>query len=200
MSETSICCLPYPPDWGLNPQPKYVPWPGIEPETLRCPDNTLTNRANQAGLINFYLCYYGFSRISENKQTKEQNGMWWPFLCAFKYGTDTPSTLHSQMQCFISFSFTATFQGIKEHPELSSSAKFWASRPPRHRCFVPKPVHSPRLPGPCAPCGRKGSDLSWISPWHLKERTCIHAHEHDQWTETTGGGGRERSMGKRRHM
>ena len=24
------------PDWGLNPQPRYVPWPGIKPATFWC--------------------------------------------------------------------------------------------------------------------------------------------------------------------
>ena len=70
--ETSICCLQYMPDPGLNLQPMCVLWLGIELTTFWCLDNAPTNWATWPGLnvitfkgtmglfINQYLKYSYF--------------------------------------------------------------------------------------------------------------------------------------------
>ena len=54
------------PDWGSNPQPRCVPWPGIKSSTSRLQDNVPTNWAtlarargvlNNKLMLNFIKCF-----------------------------------------------------------------------------------------------------------------------------------------------
>ena len=53
--DTSICCLPYAPQQGLNPQPRCVSWPGLNPQPFGVQDNTPTNWATWPGLWVLFL-------------------------------------------------------------------------------------------------------------------------------------------------
>ena len=47
--ETLIHCLPYVLEQGTNPQPRYVPWPGIQLQPFGMWDNAPTNWPTQPG-------------------------------------------------------------------------------------------------------------------------------------------------------
>ena len=49
--EASIHCLPNQPGQGLNTQPRYVSWPGIEPTTFQLQDDAPTKWATPARTV-----------------------------------------------------------------------------------------------------------------------------------------------------
>ena len=54
---------------GLNPQPSYVPWPGIEPSAVGVQDDALANRATWPSLFCYFFSYLAlYLRHSENKE------------------------------------------------------------------------------------------------------------------------------------
>ena len=67
--ETSICCLPHPPQTGINPQPRYVPWPGMNLQPFGVHDEAPTNWANQPGLGRPFLKWKCKRKVF---QTREQ--------------------------------------------------------------------------------------------------------------------------------
>ena len=52
--ETSIGCLLLRANWGLNPQPGHVPWPGIKPKTFqsRKQHSHQLSHTSQEGMVN----------------------------------------------------------------------------------------------------------------------------------------------------
>ena len=66
--ETSTGCLLHTPSWGPGPQPRHVPWPGIEPVTFRFTGQHSIHWATPARAI--FIVYYSCACIKRNVSAK----------------------------------------------------------------------------------------------------------------------------------
>ena len=73
-------------DWGLNMEPRYVSWPGIEPATLWLQDNTPTNRATPDSV----WIYYSWPEMTSCRSIPDLTNLAVPFypgqLCSITAG------------------------------------------------------------------------------------------------------------------
>ena len=71
--DTLIGCPTMRLDQKLNPHPRYVPWPGVQPETFWCRDDSPTNWATSSGLFQSFL----IEKLHFENSTKVRNSLLW---------------------------------------------------------------------------------------------------------------------------